>query len=617
MGDIGTHAEITEFVASQVTAAVSPSDIPEPDYTYLELGNFLTDVAQFRDPVAFHSAREVARAKLPGLAQTFYGPEWLVTMFGRHSGPVHGALPEFLHGLMRAFAHEVFDDDALPRLGAALGLLPGGRRPALIPAHGVSPGRVDDLLAAHFTQYFPHEHLDFPPEPDMVRHRSKSIFRTEGRGLIGYLEWYLQYVSEELTQLEHEWLLARSRTLREAERQEFLARLGHLLHAVEDYFFHSNLVELFQWAEVRSVHPAASPEDPAGLTQLIDDSLTGTGLAMSSVPLRRRLFRRLRYPVHDTGSRLSTTTSNDGTTLVFTGGFGPDDVFHTLGGALEAIEAKINLLPASHDPRRTNVVLFRLMLSADARRDMVTSGNEEALWHRHREQLANGDITREIASWESRGLVCPHAADELRAAFAHDQRVTQAQAGVIFDFPGPASVLILMLAQMQAERDRADAARTRLDASSTSPYDLASTNGCTSENVGTHSLMSKDSKDKEPMRPLAVAFAKHASASIARLLLTRVTGPALVTEGLDWDTLLRFYVRGVPRSPTSGPWESELFQLLRSGTFSQPAVTAVTQQPRFGLLGPSADPAKLAARRSGTTRADLEAFYRRFESDPP
>ena len=616
MGDIGTHAEITEFVTAQVGAAVSPTEIPVADYTYLELGNFLTDVAQFRDPVAFHGAREAARAKLPGPAQNWYGPDWLIAMFGRHSGPVHGALPEFLRMLMQAFAHEVFDDDALPVLGAALGLLPGGRRPALIPAHGLPHTRVDDMLRAHFTQYFPHEHLDFPPEPDLVRHRTKPMFRTAGRGLIAYLEWYLQYVSEELSKLEQEWLRARAAGLRPPARQDLLSRLGHLLHAVEDYFFHSNLVELFQWAEVRSLHPAASPTVPADLRVLIDDSLNGTGLSATSVPLRRHLFRRIRYPVYDTQTQLSATASDDGTALVFTGGFGPTDVFHTLGGALEAIESKIALLPASHDPRRTSVVMFRLMLSADARRDMVTANSSEAMWKRHREQLRNGDITREIASWETRGLLCPHAAAELRAAFAHDLRVTNAQAGTIFDFPGPAGVLILMLEQMQAERDRADLAKVRLDGIATSPYDVGTANGCSSENVGTHSLMSKDSTDKEPMRPHAVALAKHASASVALLFLTRVTGPALITEGLDWDTLLRFFVRGAPNGPTNGPWESELFQRLRAGGFSQPAVTAVSQQPNFGLLGPSAGAAKLAARRTGTTKADLEAFYRRFESDP-
>lgn len=58
MGDIGTHAEISNFVIDQVRRAVPDTDIPRADYSFLELGNFLTDVSQFRDPPAYHRARE-------------------------------------------------------------------------------------------------------------------------------------------------------------------------------------------------------------------------------------------------------------------------------------------------------------------------------------------------------------------------------------------------------------------------------------------------------------------------------------------------------------------------------------------------------------------------------
>ena len=102
-------------------------------------------------------------------------------------------------------------------------------------------------------------------------------------------------------------------------------------------------------------------------------------------------------------------------------------------------------------------------------------------------------------------------------------------------------------------------------------YDQASTNGCSIEAVGTHSLMSKDSRDKEPMRPEAVAFAKHASASVAKLLLDRVYSATPLSEGLDWDTLLRFYVRGAPTAPLSGPWETELLQGVHAGRHVPPA----------------------------------------------
>ena len=164
-----------------------------------------------------------------------------------------------------------------------------------------------------------------------------------------------------------------------------------------------------------------------------------------------------------------------------------------------------------------------------------------------------------------------------------------------------------MFEQMQKERDGAAAAAVRLNSAPASMYGQASTNGCSSENVGTHSLMSKDSDDKQPLRPEAVAFAKHASASVAKLLLDRVYGPAPVTEGVDWDTVLQFFVRGVPAGLGGGSWEREMLPRVHAlGTFRQPSVSVIGQQPPFGLLGPTRDRARLAARRAGTRRVDLK-----------
>ena len=618
MGDVSTHADIAQHIVTEARAGIPDSVIPERDYVFLELGNFLTDVSQFRDPPAFHRARDLARAEaqrqssLAGLAGA---DAWVRDVFGRHSGPVHGALPEMLRLFMYAFVHELVDDDGLPVLGSALGLLAPGVRPALIPTHGIPPAAVDVVLARSFTQYFPHEHLDFPPTVDLVHHRTLSIFKRESRGLIAYLEWMLQYVSEELSRLEQEWVSLGS-TIRPPQRQAFLVRLGHLLHPIEDYFFHSNLAELYQWADVRSAHPTLDPNIPADLQVLVNDDLRGTRLNTLSVPLRRKLHRRLRYPIFDTNDRLSSTLSDDGTALVFTGGFGQNDVWHTLGGALEAIESKIAILPPTHDPRMTPLVLIRLLLSQTAREAMVSGHTVDAMRTTHLTQLRAGDYTTAVASWVSSGLLCPHAGDQLRAAFDLDLTISNRHSGRFVTFPGPGAVLITMMDQMQRERDASAAAVSRLDGTTASMYDRGSTNGASAEAVGTHSLMSKDSRDKDPGRAEAVAFAKHASASVATLLLNRVTGTRPVTEGLDWDTLLRFFVRG-PVS-AGGFWETELLAGVHGGTtFSQPHVAALHQQPNFAMLSPTFGAAKLAARRSGTTKADLEAYYRRFESDPP
>jgi len=618
MGDVSTHAQITEFVVAEARRTIGDVAVPPEEYTYLELGNFLTDVSQFRDPTAFHRARGVALARAQELSYGTAGigdvGGWADDVFGRAREPRHGALPEMLRLLVQGFVHLLFDTDGLPAIAGALDLAAPGRRPAILPAHGIPPADVTRALAAHFTQYYPHEHLDFPPtRAALATHRTDPLFAAGPRGLVAYLEADIDYLSEALSQLELEWVTARAAGVSAAQRQGFLVRLGHLLHPVEDYFFHSNLLEQHQWSLVRAAHPRLDPDTPADLRALVDGALAETRLDPSSVALRRKLARRLRYPVWDGESRLSRTTSDTSIGLVYTGGFGQTDVWHTLGGALEAAESTLDRLPASHDPRRGPLVLFRLLLSRAERREMVARGLLEQHQVAHREQLRSGAFEGAIARWESFGL-CPHAAARLREAFAQDLAVAEKHKGWVYDFPGPGGVLLVMLDQMQRERDASGAAKSLLDRSPTTAYAVESDNMCSEENVGTHSLMSKDAEDKEPMRPEAVALAKHASAAIATTLLARVHSGRPVGEGVDWDAVLRFFLRGP--SPTPGAWESELVAQVRApGAYVQPSVDAVRDQPPAALLGPGREPQRLARRRAGTKQRDLEAYYRSFESN--
>ena len=56
MGDISTHKEINYHVIPQLKA-ISAAE----NYTYLEFGNFLTDVSQFRDPLSWIGAKKKFR----------------------------------------------------------------------------------------------------------------------------------------------------------------------------------------------------------------------------------------------------------------------------------------------------------------------------------------------------------------------------------------------------------------------------------------------------------------------------------------------------------------------------------------------------------------------------
>jgi len=614
VGDIGTHAEISKFVIAQVRGVVSDGEIPAADYSFLELGNFLTDVSQFRDPPAYHRAREQARSTAGFGGMILGSDSWVRDVFGRKAGPLHGALPEMMRLFMVGATHLIFDNDALAAIGAVVGKA-GVDGPSILLSHGIPPADVTTALKSNFTQYFPHEHLDALPlqAGALGRHRQLPSYRIRARGLLEYLEWYLDYLSEELTRLEFEWLRAHTapQGITAANRQRMLLQLGHVLHAVEDYFFHSNLPELYVWEAARTAALTHAPNQPLDRGNLIGATLARTRLASTSVPLRRVLNRRLRYPVYDGKDQLSTTTSDDATDIVYTGGFGQTDVWHTLGGALEALEDQIKRLPPEYDPRKTPLVLFKLLLSSSAREEMVRNNSLEAQRALHLEQLSNDDYHRRIKLLRERHMLCEHAEAALLQALDLDLKISREHTGKFAPFPGPGAVLVTMMDTLQRERVASAAAKSGLDADPNSIGTLASNNTCSGENVGTHTLMSKDTAAKEPLRPEAVALAKHASAGVALRLLSRVSRPASTEYGVDWDNELRFFVRG----PVPGGWETELISAVQtSSNFTQPHLASLHDQPRFPLLGPGLNPAKLAIRRAGGTRIELEGYYQGMES---
>jgi hypothetical protein len=118
-------------------------------------------------------------------------------------------------------------------------------------------------------------------------------------------------------------------------------------------------------------------------------------------------------------------------------------------------------------------------------------------------------------------------------------------------FPGPGAVLISMMDAMETERKKSAAAKAGLDSSPASVVALTTDNGCSAENIGTHTLMSKDATNKEPLRAEAVALAKHASASIAVRFLSSVTQPA-PSPGRAWTGMPSFSSSYVASCPVDG-----------------------------------------------------------------
>jgi hypothetical protein len=268
------------------------------------------------------------------------------------------------------------------------------------------------------------------------------------------------------------------------------------------------------------------------------------------------------------------------------------------------------LLAPNYDPRNTPLVLFRMLLSQSARAEMVASKTLEAQRGLHLKQLLNGEYHAKIKDLGKTYPVCEHAIKALLDAFDLDLRISKKYDGLA-TFPGPGAVLITMMDTMEAERVASAAAKAGLDAKDASVDGLTTDNGCSAENIGTHTLMSKDATSKEPLRAEAVALAKHASASIAVRFLSAVTQPAPPAgEGVDWDAQLQFFVRGV----VPGGWETELLDAVGQPAFRQPDVNHLRDQPQGALLGPHRDANRLAARRAATTTAQLEAYYRSLES---
>ncbi|MCU1431799.1 MAG: hypothetical protein JWP95_904, partial [Actinotalea sp.] len=127
MGDLHRHAEVFWHVQQAVTQIR-----PDEDYLCLEIGNYLTDVSQFRDPFAHMLAKRTVWGQgLGSIPVLPYIPviglliseailnwaidldEWIDRMFGVHepASRRYGRLAEYFQGIVRGITHLAFSDD--------------------------------------------------------------------------------------------------------------------------------------------------------------------------------------------------------------------------------------------------------------------------------------------------------------------------------------------------------------------------------------------------------------------------------------------------------------------------------------------------------------------------
>ncbi|MEN4100109.1 MAG: hypothetical protein ROW52_09335, partial [Anaerolineaceae bacterium] len=151
---------------------------------------------------------------------------------------------------------------------------------------------------------------------------------------------YIQYLSEELSKLEDEFRKIKSNDM--DARRRWLVRMGKILHGVEDWYFHSNIVELIN---LHSHARRAEENDEQFLQRFVDEVIVDAD-ATQRLRLQRRLYRRLRFPVYEGGtkkhsagivSRSKSTLSLDHAYPAFPS---QQDTAHTLLAALENLERK-------------------------------------------------------------------------------------------------------------------------------------------------------------------------------------------------------------------------------------------------------------------------------------
>lgn len=419
MGDISRHRDI--FLNTREAIATSLLDkckLREADLTYLELGNFLTDVSQFRDPVFYIFTKQriwrelvipraadkvallrglAALAGAAGLAASqllkessdfakYGGPvlagvggilallptdtyagivgadDWIDKMFGtpiertvgdlkRRDEKHYGYLGQFFQYFVEGITHLIFADDIPSKVRGEWGKLDR------IPEKSVSAA-----FGEFFTQYYPHEHTDQPPyvwdaserpkHPELYgpSKRQRTLVDNEIGVMNAVDEHYVQYLSEGLSDLEHEWRTIKAKDIE--ARHLWLIRMGKLLHGIEDWYFHSNVVELIRLR-------GHKPEQGTGESG--EDFLKRFVLEVSGkdpefmkadkteqLRLQRRLYRRLRFPEYErgdknnSGGKLSKTKmSRLSLNHAYPAFPSQQDTAHTLLHALDNLERKV------------------------------------------------------------------------------------------------------------------------------------------------------------------------------------------------------------------------------------------------------------------------------------
>ncbi|MFK4084814.1 hypothetical protein ACI2LF_11930 [Kribbella sp. NPDC020789] len=744
MGDISRHRDIFLFTRQSVpAAALGNAKLAADDLTYLELGNYLTDVSQFRDPVTYIFAKQriwrefvipavqdktqllrglaalgagvalavsqylktltsgttadliegsgIGVAALGGIiaalpsdtyADLSGADNWIDTLLGtpierapgaaRDDAKHYGYLGEFFRLAIEGTTHLIFAQDVSHRLDGPWGSI----KP--IPAN-----RIDDVYGEFFTQYYPHEHTDQPPYVwDASKRPANKLYQPSRRqanladGQVGVMNavdaHYVAYLAEGLAGIEDDWRALKRDD--QAGRQRLLVRAGKLLHGVEDWFFHSNVVELL---ELRSYRPAQveGESDEAFLKRFVNDVAKRRPEFVAAQPaelirLKRKLFRRLRYPAYEAGGKTQsagvlskTRMSTPSLRHAYPAFPSAQDTAHTLLHALENLEQKIIGKPgelpswaketleqfhaealgtlaepfvvaAAVPQLRESIPLILTLLSDDERRRLaanVAPGHwplqpgATAPKRTTKETELELQLKRHAAALEPRlqkdGTTESNYDHFVRFLVKRGRLNAKGRAALLAAFaidrkaeqlpteaPGAGGFLMqFAVSDLQKLLAEGNAKSAELDQNADSVFAPDSDNGAFSEIVGSHSLMSKDTLTSVPFFEDARVLASVASSTVFTILLEQVATPK-PDRRLAWEEVLHHLIRF---PPANGGWERRALAFYAP----QQKIPTYADLPELARLAASAiHPTPQAAKPAQSKRADLEERYRRLEA---
>lgn len=630
MGEILRHFNIYRNTFDQIK-----KKYPHNEFTFIELGNFLTDISQFRDPYANFNAKKLVWEKAPPLIRNIIGlDKWIDDLFGKPENR-YGHLANYFYNVCRAITHLAFSDDIPKKNEKDNSLL---LNEDFLEIDPLPSKEVDDVFKMFFTQYYPHEHLDMPDFNLLGGRKTKNedkdydigtvnSVRINGKekkvGLAKYLEEQLEYIAEELSEIER----GLSETnLSQIEKRNLFVRLGTVLHPIEDYFFHSNYVELNLWNFLQNSRPTTENENDY-LIWFYNRSLeiynTFNGYKNFKENYnqhisrwRRKLIRRLRFPIFDKSStaefgKPSKIVSQEAINIIYTGGFGSNDMFHTMISALENTQKLLIRYEQKYDNApeelkgvapdvNTNkliecdLILIKTFFNSAYREELGKDKDKLAEAQiKHMEQVQGNDYTDKINELYNQGYINLQGKESLLNALSIDKQFEVDYPVISKIISGVGGFLIEFLVTSQIKVDESRAKSIELDKGavvkrssndfavqvpnninftgldSVLILDLPTDNDSSGEEIGNHTLMAKDTPNSQPLYEDANFLAKYASLTIATFIFDKKHVSNLTTETLgnnnisklDWKNILRQLLRyPVARNDM---WEIELLKKHR------------------------------------------------------